>query len=120
MKLLSVGIQNKQDYIHCCEVSNILIDSGAICSVQVCLYPPYADKCIDAAKYYYENSKCLHISPKSLQESIVESKTMVYDKEFLDTVMKYDGQPNIGKKKKQMKIYIKKICINSIEPFGKK
>ena len=87
------------DYVHCCEVSNILVDSGVICSIQVCLYPPLSDKCIDAAKYYYENSKCIHISAKSLQESIVESKTMVYDKEFLDTVMKYDGQPKFWEEK---------------------
>ena len=81
------------DYVHCCEVSNILVDSGAVCSIQVSMYPPYAQKCIDAAKYFHENSRSVHVAPKSLQETICDDRTMVYEQEFLDEIMKYEGIP---------------------------
>lgn len=85
----------RADYVHCTEVLNLLQSKGVITSVQVCLYPPLADHCLDAAKYYYENAYTTSIIIKSLQESITSSRTFVYDEDFLNEINQYNGQPRL-------------------------
>ena len=83
----------RADYVHCTDVLNILYDAGVITSVQVCMYPPLEELCLEAAKYFYENSKCFNVSPKSLQETILDDRTFVYSEEFLKEIKQYQGQP---------------------------
>ena len=83
------------DYKHCTEVSNILTTSGVATSIQVCMYPPVMDLCIEAAEYYYNNSICGSISVKSLQTDITKSQTFEYDEEMLNKARQFDGQPRL-------------------------
>lgn len=83
----------RADYVHCTDVSNILQDSGVFCSIQVCMYPPLMDHCIEAAKYFHENTRCTGVSAKSLQENLLADRTFDYDQEKVDQVVKYSGMP---------------------------
>lgn len=83
----------RADYVHCTEVLEILQKQGVMTSVQVCMYPPLSQHCLDAAKYFYENAYTTNISVKSLQENIQLDRTFVYDEEFLKEIKQYDGRP---------------------------
>lgn len=85
------------DYVHCTEVLNILYDAGVVTSVQVCMYPPLEDHCLEAAKYYYENAKCGSVIAKSLQVTIVDDETFDYSADFLEEIKKYEGEPKYHK-----------------------
>ena len=83
----------RANYIHCTEVSNILAEAGVTTSIQVCMYPPLMDHCIDAAKYFHENSISSSVISKSLQETLIDDRTFVYDEEKIKEIRQYDGQP---------------------------
>lgn len=79
------------DYIHCGKVADILIEAGNYCNIQTCLYPPYADLCMEATKYLHANSKADSVSPKALQFRLDSSETYEYDDDYMEEVMKYQG-----------------------------
>lgn len=83
----------KADYKHCTEVANILADAGVIVSIQVCMYPPMAEYCVEAAKYFHEHSRAAGVLAKSLQETLIDERTMLYEDEFLKEIRQYDGEP---------------------------
>ena len=85
------------DYIHCCEVSNILYKHGVNVSIQVCLYPPLFETCLAAAEHYHNNSYSNSILIKALQEVLGSPKTFDYDKEKLAQIEKYSGLPRLRK-----------------------
>lgn len=83
----------KADYKHCTEVANILADAGVLVSIQVCMYPPMAEYCVEAMKYFHEHCRASGIMAKSLQETLIDDRTMLYEDEFLKEMRKYDGEP---------------------------
>ena len=85
----------RADYKHCTEVSNILSRAGVEVSIQTCLYPPLMDQCIDACKYFHENSLAGSHQAKALQVSLASHQTFHYDEEKLKEANKYNGEPKI-------------------------
>lgn len=83
----------RADYVHCTEVANILSNAGTQVSIQTCLYPPVMKKCLEAAKYFHENSLASSHIAKALQVSLASDETFQYDKKDLEIVKKYDGVP---------------------------
>jgi MoaA/NifB/PqqE/SkfB family radical SAM enzyme len=81
------------DINHINEVTKTLRKNGVFHTIQVCLYPPYLDKCYEAAEYFHNNSQCNAIIVKSLKITLGSPETFVYDKEYLDRVMVFDGEP---------------------------
>ena len=77
------------DYKHITEVINTLIEADVrYVGLNVCMYPPLKDLCIEAAKYFKQNAKndCINIKP--LQFELGKEETYVYEQEVLD-MMKY-------------------------------
>lgn len=85
----------RADYKHCTEVSNILSRAGVEVSIQTCLYPPLMDQCIEACKYFHENSLAGSHQAKALQVSLASHQTFHYDEEKLKEANKYNGEPKI-------------------------
>ncbi len=85
----------RADYKHCTEVSNILSRAGVEVSIQTCLYPPLMDQCIEACKYFHENSLAGSHQAKALQVSLASHETFHYDEEKLKEANKYNGEPKI-------------------------
>lgn len=81
------------DIKHICDVSATLRDNNVFHTIQVCLYPPYLEQCYEAAEYFYNNSKCNSVIIKSLKTTLTSPETFQYDKDFLDDILQYDGEP---------------------------
>jgi len=83
----------RADYKHCTEVANILAKAGVEVSIQTCLYPPLMDQCIEACKYFHENSLAGSHLAKALQVSLASDETFKYDEDKLKEAYSYDGEP---------------------------
>lgn len=81
------------DIKHINEVSKTLRSENVFHTIQVCLYPPYLDKCYEAAEYFYKNSQCNSVIVKSLKTTLSSPETFDYDEEYLKRVLKFDGEP---------------------------
>ena len=88
------------DYKHITEVVNTLIEADVYwVGLNVCMYPPLKDLCIEAAKYFKQNVKNDCISIKPLQFELGKEETYIYDQEVLD-LMKYNPiQPDLYRKR---------------------
>jgi hypothetical protein len=81
------------DIEHCSNVSAVLRDAGVFHSIQICLYPPHLDKCYEAAEYFHENARCNVVIIKSLRLTLASSETFVYEQDYLDRILRFDGEP---------------------------
>ena len=53
------------------------------------------DKCIEACKYFHENSIATTHLAKALQVSLASHETFEYDEEKLKQAYSYDGEPKL-------------------------
>jgi MoaA/NifB/PqqE/SkfB family radical SAM enzyme len=81
------------DIEHCSNVSAVLRDAGVFHSIQICLYPPHLDKCYEAAEYFHANARCNVVIIKSLRLTLASSETFVYEQDYLDRILRFDGEP---------------------------
>ena len=90
----------RADYKHCTEVSNILAKAGVEVSIQTCL-PSSMDRCIEACKYFHENSLAGSHLAKALQVSLAGHETFVYDEEKLKEAYSYDDRSKVLSRSKK-------------------
>jgi len=81
------------DIKHITEVTKVLRDNDVFHTIQVCLYPPFLDKCYEAAKYFHKESQCNAVIVKSLKVTLSSPETFDYDRDYLDSIMEFDGEP---------------------------
>ena len=81
------------DIQHLLKVSDVLRENKVFHTMQVCLYPPYLDKCYEAADEFYNKSKCNAVIIKSLKVTLSSPETFLYDQDYLDKVLKFDDVP---------------------------
>lgn len=87
------------DYIHCTNVINTLVGAGVyVGGINVCMYPPFQDTVLEAAKYFIGNAKAGWVLPKPLQYKLGEPETFDYDEDFLNKIKKYEGDTDYSRK----------------------
>lgn len=81
------------DIDHLIDVTHTLRDNKIFHTVQICLYPPYLEQCYRAAVQFYHRARCNSVIIKSLKVTLCSPETFVYDSEYMDKILKFDGNP---------------------------